>query len=450
MAISPRRRSCLIGSNRSMLMRRHLFLALILFGVVNAMLAAPPKVVCKLTFVPDASNPAKSRSVIRVGITDDQGKPLYHLIRSDSPAATKASRFKVILEGKTDKPLTVQIVPHAPQDNFPGLQSEILLGSTELDQSKGYSVEMLQGAGEPPGIELKGFAPIEKFAPFAVGAAPENVKFLARNKAIQRKFSILGGENGTSASIKLTYGMDSLANSSPADDPAKPRNYNRFSRFQAMVDADLSYHPDKNHNYINSINAEADYVFAQFFEAKNFGDVRGLFETGFAGRFEADQAFEKINLTIGWTNWLSINSPGLSKFATGLCFIGKPEANVPPILVFSYDYVSSIKDDLPANNKGEDTGRNRLRGRFYWSIQLAHDADLLIVKHYNADLLIDVGGAYDFESGKALPDVRLSLDIGPQTASDTAPKFTLTYVNGKTTPTFRNYNALLAGFKQAF
>lgn len=446
----PPRKICWIGSNRSEGMRRFVLLAIVFFGAAHVLLAAQPKVVCKLEFVPDASNPAKNRSVIRVGITDDQGKPLYHIIRSDSPAAAKASSFKVLIDGKADKPLAVQIVPHAPQANFPGLQSEILLGSTELDQAKGYSVQLIQNADDPPGIELKGFAPIAKFGPVNVGAAPRNAEFLARNKAIQRKLSILGGENGTSASIKLTYGMDSLANSSSAEDPAKPRDYNRFSRFQAMLDADLSYHPDKNHNYINSINAEADYVFAQFFQAKNFGDVRGLFETGFAGRFEADQAFDKINVTIGWTNWLSINSPGLSKFATGLCFIGKPEANVPPILVFSYDYVSPVKDDLPANNKGEDTGRNRLRGRFYWSIQLAHDADLLIVKHYDADLLIDVGGTYDFETGKAMPDVRLSLDIGPETESDTAPKFTLTYVNGKTTPTFRNYSALLAGFKQAF
>ncbi|PZR73978.1 MAG: hypothetical protein DLM73_09305 [Chthoniobacterales bacterium] len=434
-------------------MRRLVFLnaTLALCGLANAMLGAPLKVACKLDFIPDPNKPGQSRTIIRVGITDgESGKPLYHLIRSDSPAASTASRFKVLFEGKEGEPLSVQIIPRAPQDNFPGLQSDILLGSAELDASKGYSVQLLQGSGDPPGIEVKGFAPIAKFGPVNIGSAPRNVEFLNRNKAVQRKFSILGGENGTSASLKLTYGIDSLANASATDDPMNDRRYRRFSRFQAMLDADLSYHPDKNNNYINSINAEADYVLVQFFESKNFGDLRGLFETGLAGRFEADQQFDKINLTVGWTNWLSVNSPGLSKFATGLCLLGKPEANVPPILVFSYDYVSSIKDDLPANNRGEDTGRNRLRGRFYWSIQLAHDADLFLVKHYNADLLIDVGGAYDFDSGKAFPDVRLSLDIGPQTASDTAPKFTLSFVNGKTTPTFRNYNALLAGFKQPF
>jgi hypothetical protein len=423
----------------------------VLCGLANAMLAAQPKVACKLELIPDSNNPGTSKTVIRVGIKDGETKKdLYHSIRSDSPAATKASRFKVLLEGKADKPVSIQIISRAPQDNFPGLQSDIILGSAELDASKGYSVELLQGPNDPPGIELKGFGPIAKFGPVTIGAAPRIVEFLNRNKAVQRKFSILGGENGTSASLKLTYGFDSLAQSPTTNDPTDDRRYRRFSRFQAMLDADVSYQPKKNHNYINSINAEADYVIAQFFESKDFGNVRGLFETGLAGRFEADQSFDKINVTIGWTNWLSINSPGLSKFATGLCIIGKPEANVPPILVFSYDYISPVKDELPANDRGEDTGRNRLRGRFYWSIRLAHDADLFLVKHYNADLLLDVGGAYDFESGKAMPDVRLSLDIGPETANDAAPSFTLSFVNGKTTPTFRNYNALLAGFKQAF
>jgi hypothetical protein len=430
---------------------RVLVLAVTLFGLANVALAAQPRVVCKLTLIPDPNDASKETVVIRVGIVGDEGKPLFHLIRSDSPAVLKASRFKVLVGGRADEPLAVQIIPRAPQANFPGLQTEILLGSPKLDASKDYSVELIQDPGDAPGIELKGFAPIEKFGPIKIGSAPRIVEFLKRNKAIEKKISILGGENGPSASIKLTYGMDSLATKpEPATGPETGKNYDRFWRFQSLLDVDVSYQPEKNHNYINSINAEADYVLAQFFQAKSFGDARGLFETGLSGRFESDQMFDKINLTVGWTNWLSMTSPGLSKFATALCLVGEPEANVPPILVFSYDYVSPVKNDLPANDQGEDTGRNRLRGRFYWSIQLAHDADLFIVKHYNADFLIDVGGVYDFESGKALPDVRLSLDIGPQTADDRAPKFTLSFVNGRTTPTFRNYNALLVGFKQPF
>lgn len=385
--------------------------------------------------------------VIRIGLKDSEGE-INHFIRSDSPVILDPRRFQLKQDGKavSFKPLLKNVKP-------PGLVSAIfLVPEKPLKQVKGITLEMTQGTGAEPGLVLKDGTKIAKFGPVDLAGGEADIEFLNRNKAVEKKIAVLGGENGGSLSLRLAYGVDSLAQPAPSTTTgaATDRSHDRFFRLQSILDADLSYQPEKNSNYINSINGEVDYVLAQFFQAKSFGDMRGLFETGLSGRFEADQMFDKINLTVGWTNWLSMNSPGLSKFATGLCLIGKAEANVPPILVFSYDYVSPVKNDLPVNNEGEDTGRNRLRGRFYWSIQLAHDADLLIVKHYNADLLIDVGGAYDFESGKALPDVRLSLDIGPVTADDKAPKFTLSFVNGKTTPTFRNYNALLAGFKLPF
>ena len=435
----------------------HVVLALVaLTGIVAS---AEPQLDIRLTFIPDPKKPSKEVSVIRIGLVEGKVEK-YHLIRSDSPAASDPHRFKLLQEGDSKQEIKLTIIKRKPQPDYPGLQSEILLTSSKLDQSKSYTLQMVQAAGDRPGIEVKGFAPIAKFDPIKIGSAPINAAFLDRNKAIEKKISVLGGQDGSSASLKLTYGMDSLETASASTD--------RFWRFQSILDADVSYKPTEHHNYINSINGEVDFVLAQYFETKgrelaspkpdatgtdrtvNSPGVRGLYETGLASRFESDELFDKINLTIGWTNWLSLNSPAISSFATTLCFIGKPEANVPPILVFSYDYVGPVKDDLPASSKGEDTGRNRLRGRFYWSIQLAHDADLRVVHHYNADLLIDVGGVYDFASGNALPDVRLSLDIGPVSEDDKAPKFTLSFVNGKTTPTFRNYNALLAGLKLPF
>lgn len=420
-----------------------------LAGAVHlSAVAAQPELDLGCTAIRDPNTPADTQprlEVIRIGLKDSEGE-INHFIKTDSPAVLDSRRFVLKQDGKTItfKPLLKNVKP-------PGLVSAILLVPDKaLKTGKGLTLEMTQEAGAEPGLKLKDNSTIAKFGPTDLKCGEEGIAFLNRNRAVGRKLSVLGGENGASASIKLTYGMDSLANPSSSNGTGNSNGYDRFWRFQSILDADVSYKPEANHNYINSINAEADYVLAQFFEMKRVGDARGLFETGLSGRFEADEMFDKINLTVGWTNWLSINSPAISKFATGLCFIGKAEANVPPILVFAYDYVSPAKDDLPANNQGEDTGRNRLRGRFYWSIQLAHDADLIIVKHYNADFLIDVGGVYDFESGKALPDVRLSLDIGPQTPDDKAPKFTLSFVNGKTTPTFRNYNALLAGFKQVF
>jgi hypothetical protein len=425
-------------------MRCFLYLLFSLLAL-SGVFAAEPRLRFSQTFVRDAKDPGKDISAIRIGLVDAGGHELNHLIRSDSPAATEAKRFKLLEGGDSKKILEIQIFKKQSQAKFSDLQSEIILLPPKLDESKEYTLEMTQGAGELPGIELKGFPAIAKFGPVRIEKAGRNAEFLSRNKAVQTNASIFGGKDGASASVKLTYGLDSFSKPGASTD--------RFWRFQSLLDADLSYNPKKTRDYINSINGEADFVLAQYFKAPSLGGMRGLFKTGIAGRFESDQLFGRVNLTVGWTNWLSLNSPGLDKFSTSLCMLGKPEAAVPPILIFSYDYVSPVKNDLASSDQGVQAGHNRLRGRFYWSLAIAHNANLLIVHNYDADLLIDIGAVYDFDSGKTLPDVRLSFEIGPaakETSASMAPRFTLSYVNGRTTPTFRNFNALLAGFKLAF
>lgn len=65
-------------------------------------------------------------------------------------------------------------------------------------------------------------------------------------------------------------------------------------------------------------------------------------------------------------------------------------------------------------------------------------------------LQTEIGAIYGFESTKIMPDVRLSLDVGQVIENKTSPRFTITYVNGQTSPMFRNYNALLAALKLPF
>ena len=403
--------------------------------------AAGHQVDAGFTMIRDPAKPQDTSphlEVIRVGLVDATGaEDNSHLIRTDSPSLLDSRRFKLKQNGKP-----VAFTPLLKNVRNGTVSAVFLVPEKSLKSTEGVSLEMVQDAGTEPGFLLTNGETIGRFGPVDLTAAPHDLEFLNRNKAVQTHVSVLGGKDGSSASVKIAYGLDSFSKPGASTD--------RFWRFQSMLDADVSYQPKKSHDYINSINGEADFVLAQYFEAPRLGGLRGVYETGFAGRYESDQLFDKINLTVGWTNWLSLNSPGLDKFATGLCLLGKPEAAVPPILVFSYDYVSPVRDDLPATDAGAETGRNRLRGRFYWSLALAHDADLIVVHHYDADLLIDVGAVYDFESGRTMPDVRLSLDIGPFVENKTAPRFTLSYVNGQTTPTFRNYNALLAGFKLPF
>lgn len=397
------------------------------------------------TMIRDPSTPHDTQprlEVIRVGIKDAAGNEMDdHRIRTDSPALLDPRRFQLKQNGQpvTFTPLLKNVVNGQVSAVF-------LVPQKSLKNAEGVTMEMTPGVS--PGLVLLEGESIPSFGPLQLTAPTKDIEFLARNKAIQRKIAVLGGPDGPSASLKLAYGMDSLETAPLAGtvDPATDHSHDRFWRLQSTLDADLSYRPSHNQNYINSVNGEVDYVLAQFFQAKQLADVRGLFETGLASRLEADQVFDRVNVTVGWTNWLALNSPDLSRLAAALCLFGKPEANAAPILVFGYDYVTPVKNDLPGDNQGEDTGRNRLRGRFYWTLQLAHKANLLVVQDWDADFLIDAGGVYDFASGKFLPDVRLSLDLGPDSKDKTQPSLTLSFVNGKSTPTFRNYNALLAGF----
>ena len=203
-----------------------------------------------------------------------------------------------------------------------------LVPEKSLKSTEGVTLEMAQDAGAEPGFLLTNGETIGRFGPVDLTAAPHDLEFLNRNKAVQTHVAVLGGKDGSSASVKIAYGLDSFSKPGASTD--------RFWRFQSMLDADVSYRPKKDRGYINSINGEADFVLAQYFEAPKLGGLRGLYETGIAGRYESDQLFDKINLTVGWTNWLSLNSPGLDKFSTSLCLLGKPDYGIRCIVLSWY------------------------------------------------------------------------------------------------------------------
>jgi hypothetical protein len=75
----------------------------------------------------------------------------------------------------------------------------------------------------------------------------------------------------------------------------------------------------------------------------------------------------------------------------------------------------------------------------------------IINMDYDASFLIDVGVIYDIEEAKWMPDNRLTLDFSPTAETKkTVPTVTFSYVNGKTTPTFKQFDEFLAGLKIPF
>ncbi len=72
----------------------------------------------------------------------------------------------------------------------------------------------------------------------------------------------------------------------------------------------------------------------------------------------------------------------------------------------------------------------------------------------DADFLIDLGGIYDIEKTRFTNTTTLSFEVhwrkALEHASDKDPAFTLSYAQGKATPTFKNFDAFLAGVKLPF
>ncbi len=126
------------------------------------------------------------------------------------------------------------------------------------------------------------------------------------------------------------------------------------------------------------------------------------------------------------------------------------EAGVAPYLFFSYDYVDHLKQGVSTA-----TGNERLRADFSWSLPLLRGFEFpktlgVTQQVFDADFLADVEVIYDFHSSKLMDNTKLTLEFRPEMAADKAPSFTLTYARGKATPTFKNFDALLAGMKIPF
>src|SRR6266496_3516972 len=98
----------------------HVVLALV--TVASIAVGAEPKLDVRLTFIPDPKRPSKELSVIRIGLVEGKTEK-YHLIRSDSPAASDPHRFKLLQDGDSKQQIEVTIVKRKPQSEFPGLQS---------------------------------------------------------------------------------------------------------------------------------------------------------------------------------------------------------------------------------------------------------------------------------------------------------------------------------------
>lgn len=364
------------------------------------------------------------------------------IILGDSPAALDARYWKLIAE-KGDKkeeiPVTVVLPTTSPE---PRVKYIMLAPGKALDTGKSYTLSLVRAPGLPYPLRLaQGYSLANPDALTSVGLPAEDLKrdknYVDGNKAFENSFVLNTGE-GNGVSLRAAWGRSDF-------------KYGSHSSFFATLSADGTYKPKDKGNYLNSIVGEIDasWNFTKEFSALRANAVEMLALTH---RIEADRDFDVVNGTLGVTSWTSFGADWLDSFSRALCVIGTPPSRTPsPILALAYDYVFKINEDLATGERIREVGDHRLRVQFYWSVKLAHEFQLpLIEGKYDADVVLNLSGIQDLKTGDFLPDARVTLELAPASDDKSKPSFTLSYVNGKVTPRFENYDAILAGFKMPF
>ena len=364
------------------------------------------------------------------------------VILGDSPAVLDARYWKLIAE-KGDKqeeiPVRVVLPTLSPE---PRVKSIMLAPGKALDTGKSYTLSLVRAPGLPYPLRLApGYTIANPDALTSLSLPAEELKrdknYVDGNKAFESSFVLNTGE-GTGVSLRAAWGHNDF-------------KYGSHSSFLATLSADGTYKPRDKGNYLNSIVGEIDasWNFTKELPALQANAVEMLALTH---RIEADRDFEVVNGTLGVTSWTSFGADWLDRFSRALCLIGTPPSRTPsPILALAYDYVFKINEDLGTGERIREVGDHRLRVQFYWSVKLAHEFQVpLIEGKYDADVVLNLSGIQDFKTGDFLPDARVTLELAPASDDKSKPSFTLTYLNGKVTPRFEDYDAFLAGFKFPF
>jgi hypothetical protein len=190
--------------------------------------------------------------------------------------------------------------------------------------------------------------------------------------------------------------------------------------------------------------AEFDLFHAYNWE---FGDEtaleQGHAEFGIASRFESDRDFDNMNVTAG----LAYQTYFKNRVTSALHHLVAPrEAGVAPLFVFAYDYVGHISQ----SEETPDTGNQRLRAGFYWSLPLFREVRLPFLDLADGEFLVAAEALYDVEQGMFTDNTKLTLDLRQHTEKKDGWSYNVTYARGRATPTYKNFDAVLFGIKKWF
>lgn len=272
-------------------------------------------------------------------------------------------------------------------------------------------------------------------------------------RTLANKFELLEGSEAGAFSARATYRWNS------------PFSSAHWLHIEALGKADFDFRSKEKTKYFNSIVVQLSGFYIGEFPKRPVEPKRDLsrplegelprqqyiipYEFGFSSSVESDRTFDTIDSTVGISLRAYISNPVTDTlYKLFVPRINETERALAPCINLGYKYVGHIK-------QGVDTGigSQRFTADLYWSMPIARGWKLpeIIYKNaFDADFLVAVETVYDPVETKFFNNSKLTLDFHSQVNPDKSPAFTLTYAQGKATPTFKHFDAFLAGLKIPF
>lgn len=382
------------------------------------------------------------RLVIRLNLFDANEKQSREPVIIVTDELTQPDSYTVLAKGKDAKPVAIEkVVPRNSDGHFAGGVDLFPTGDLSTDAT--YTVLPKPGVWKlRPGYTLSRVeAPLAVSGP-NIKLAHEEIK----NRALQNKVEFLNGSVIGAGSARATYTYD------------RPRDTD-WLRIEAVGKADFDFRSEDKTKYFNSVVGQlsAFYVSKWVLATESVPELPGEvvpryaipYHVGLSSSVESDQTFRTVDLTTGLTFVAYANNLVTDVLHSLLVpRIDELEAGVAPKFKFGYDYVGHVKEGVDAG-----TGNHRVTADFYWSMPVGRGwklPEFIYKERFDADFLVDVETVYDLQKGRFFDNSKLTLDFHSQVNSDKSPAFTLTYAQGKATPTFKHFDALLAGLKVPF
>jgi hypothetical protein len=407
---------------------------LLWLGTALSSLAATVKI------APDFS-PFQGKEIIKVRFLVD-GKDVGKL--QVDPFALKSDNYAIIEResGKADREIPLDGNPQ-PR-GIAGIQSIFLIPNEDIPvKGKKYVLRVAHSLTiEAPDGSHGVVAP--KDYELNIKIAELDREILAP-QSVESKFELQTGTGGGAISARYHFRKDQVKQE--LRDGVTSNDAWLHIDFTAKVDVNVT--PKEKNKYLDSMTAELDLFHAYSWpnlpnDINVLPVLMGHSEFGLTSRFETDRDFKTTAATAGAAYSVFVKNPVTTWLHSA--FVPKiKEAGVAPFFVVAYDYVSEIR-----HGAATDKGNNRLRGEFSWSLPLLREQSIPVLGSADADALFEVGGIYDFDKQALTDTTKITLEVRQHEASDQSWSYTLTYGQGKATPTFKHFDAILAGLKKTF